>query len=59
VYFVIGLLAMQLAFSIGKTTDRNGPPNNSYAAVRKILLGVVAVGLIAAVFWRHPSIHRS
>lgn len=54
VYFVIGLLAMQVAFGIGsKTTDRNGPLQTIVTQpFGKFLLGVVAVGLIAYVFWR-------
>jgi hypothetical protein len=54
VYFIVGLLAMQVAFGIGSNpTYRRGALQTIVTQpFGKFLLGVVAVGLIAYVFWR-------
>lgn len=54
VYFIVGLLAMQVGFGIGsKTTDTSGALQTIVTQpFGNFLLGVVAVGLIAYVFWR-------
>jgi hypothetical protein len=54
VYFIIGLLAMQVAFGAGsKTTDTSGVLQTIVTQpLGKFLLSVLAVGLIAYVFWR-------
>lgn len=54
VYFIVGLLAMQVAFGVGSNpTYRRGALQAIVTQpFGKFLLGVVAVGLIAYVFWR-------
>jgi hypothetical protein len=54
VYFIIGLLAMQVAFGFGsKTTETSGVLQTIVTQpLGKFLLSVLAVGLIAYVFWR-------
>lgn len=54
VYFIIGLLAMQVAFGVGsKTTDAGDPLQTIVAQpFGKFLLSLLTIGLIGYVIWR-------
>lgn len=54
VYFIVGLLALQAAIGVGgQTTDTNGALQEIVVQpFGKLLLGLVAIGIVGYVLWR-------